>query len=325
MARGQTLQAVILSLLHKPFPTLVTLVLCVNPIADLGLSRRLFALLLLAGALVAADGWDWLPVVVRDGDAVWLSLRPKDGTAGWSAQSSGRVLPLTASGGALTLVASTGDLGAGVDLVGAGRQHHVRLVRPGAAKGLRVDADGRLRLGDDLAVLRCPAVEDQQDRRWLLLRHASAPTPLAVRCGRHLAVPTPAPGHAALPDLAIAAQALDVSGQEVLVQVPADLRAAWRHRDRRLALGWLVSDLLSRGARVVVLVLPVAPTADADLLAPLAAETRTVAELWRCAVIDLPTLSEHRWWEVAPGTLGPGLNVAGQAEHDRLLAPWLRQ
>jgi len=28
---------------------------------------------------------------------------------------------------------------------------------------------------------------------------------------------------------------------------------------------------------------------------------------------------------VAPGTLGPGLNAAGQAERDRLLAPWLRE
>ncbi len=286
------------------------------------MSHRLLALLLLLGSLAATDGWDWLPVVVRDGDAVWLSLRPADGVAGWSAHRHETALSLTASGGALTLVASTRELGDGVVWVGPGRRHHVRLVPPGAAAGLHQEDDGRLRLGDDLAVLRCPAVDDRQDRRWMLLRR-SAPTPVAVPCGRRLSVPVTAPGQAALPDLALAAQALDPAGQDVLVEVPADLRAAWRHRDRRLALGWIVSDLLARGARTVVLVLPVAPSADADLLAPLTAETRAVAELWHCAIIDLPTLAEHRWWEVAPGTLGAGLNAAGLAERERLLAPWV--
>ncbi|MBA3845943.1 MAG: hypothetical protein H0X45_04790 [Planctomycetes bacterium] len=189
----------------------------------------------------------------------------------------------------------------------------LRLVRPGGASDLSV-VDDALRLGDDTAVLILSRIDARADRRWSLLRSFSGVdhSPCALRLV----------GDDIL-GLAVAAQEFALSGQGVLVVLPsADRLIGWKHREYRQIVGWIVADACARGAAAVVLVEPCAPDAEAELIRPLVRAARDVAKAYQCQIASATALSDHRYWEVAPGVLGSVLNDPGRKRLDEIVAPW---
>ena len=283
---------------------------------------RLFATLaLFAAGLVAAEpAWDWLPRAADDDRLCELHLAIPD--AGWSATPCDG-LEARRETGQLVLLFEPRRV-TQVEVRGPqNRSLAVHLIKPGQGAGLSADGEGRLRHQDSAAVLAVPRREAAADRRWGVLRALDHDRILV--CTQVLAEPPPAPlGVPALTRLIAAAQSLDPRGGGVLVQLPGDDRfAAWKHREYRQALAWLVADLAARGATHVVLAEPTCPQVDEPLLAPLRAQVRDVARAYRCTAVDTAPLGDHAGWESAPGVLGRGLNATGIARRDQLLAGWL--
>jgi hypothetical protein len=218
------------------------------------------------------------------------------------AAALGETLALIGPGGAPgSVIARPGRLSAvGVDL---------RLVPPGDGAGLRWTGH-RLTLAGEPAVLVAPWRDPVPDRRWAWLPGGEAP-----RCGILLVDPPPvADGAPVLPAQIIAAQAIDPRPGVAIVLSGAERFAAWRVRDWRLALGWLVEDLHQRGARRVVLLGPAAPEPEHGALAALAREAATVAAAHGAGWIPGDALADPALWD------GPVLSAAGRAARDRLLA-----
>ncbi len=239
--------------------------------------------------LAAARGWR----VVDDAEQVLESVTGDDGSlrAVIEPRGRGRVRALVGQGGGLGL----------------------RLVRPGGANGLSL-IDDALRHGEDTAVLILSRIDARTDRRWSLLRRFSGVD--HSPCARILV------GDGVL-GLAVAAQELDLSGQGVLVVLPSgDRLIGWKHREYRQIVGWIVADAFARGASAVVLVEPSAPEAEAELIRPLVRAARDVAKAYQCQIASAAALSDHRYWEVAPGVLGPVLNDLGRKRLDEIIAPW---
>lgn len=284
------------------------------------MTRRACLLAAVAAACLAAEpAWDWLPTAADDDRTCEIHLTAPDG---WQAVADPRVAAARADG-QIVLRFEPRQVAA-VAVAGPGeRRLGIRLAAPGQAAGLRADADGRLRLGEDAAILAVPRREAAADRRWGVLRlfERSGRTPCAVR------LEPPPPAALGIPALTLqiaAAQAAEVRGRGVLVALSGDDRfAAWKHREYRQALAWLVADLAARGASHVVLLEPACPAVDEPLLAPLRAQARDVAAAYRCGIIEAAPLADHALWEIAPGVLGTALNAAGQARRDALLRPWL--
>lgn len=276
-------------------------------------------LLLAAAAAAAEPAWDWLPRSADDDRPCELRLAAPEG---WTAQPA-EGLDARRETGQLVLrfeprlvprIAVRGPEGSLIS---------VSLVAPGLGAGLEADADGRLQLAGAAAVVAVPRREAAADRRWSMLRafeHSRI-----VRCAHVLPEPAGAAlGVPALTRQIAAAQQLDPRGGGVIVELSGDDRfAAWKHREYRQALAWLVADLAARGATQVVLLEPSCPQVDEPLLAPLRAQVRDVASAYRCSAIDTTALGDHACWETARGVLGQTLNVVGTARRDQLLAAWL--
>lgn len=279
-------------------------------------------LLLLACALALLRGgeapaWDWLPHAVDDDlpTEFLLAADPRwqaEAQAGLTAERRDAVLALRLVPRLCRTAAVAGPGGARIA---------VALAAPGEGSALRTDAEGRLRQGEDFAVLSVPRREAAADRRWGLLRGLGA---TATRTDVELALPAAATGPAAtLLALVAAAQALDPRGRSVLVALPGEDRlAGWKHREYRQVLAWLVADLAARAATRIVLVEPCCPKVDEPLMQPLRAQARDVAAAFRCGIVDTTALGEHRLWQTAGGIIGPRLNADGEAERRRLLAGW---
>lgn len=276
--------------------------------------------LLLAAGLVAGEpAWDWLPHVADDDRVCEVRLTAVPGwepiaSAGLDSRIADGQIILRFEPRLVPRAALGGPDGAGLAL---------RLPAPGQGRGLACDQLGRLRLDSDAAILAVPRREAAADRRWGILRAFERRRLPPCR----LVLPPPPPAEAGLPALTrqiAAAQQLDPAGAGVLVRLSGDDRfAAWKHRDYRQALAWLVADLAARGASHVVLVEPCCPAVDEPLLAPLRAQVRDVAAAYRCPVLATAGLGEHALWELSPGLLGPGLNAQGEERAAALLQPWL--
>lgn len=202
------------------------------------------------------------------------------------------------------------------------REASIDAILPGSAAGLTWHADGTLRRGDAIALLALTRIEARSDRRWLLVRALSGDQ--AKPCALHLGHETVEEGRSALLRQCAEAQALQPTGEGVLVELAASERfVGWKHREFRQVLAWLVADLQARNAGYVVLVAPRAAAPVDDQLEPLRAQVTDVANAYRCRVLDPRSLREERCWTIAPNILGTTLNAEGQAERGRQLAPWL--
>lgn len=280
---------------------------------------RLACILAAACCAAAEPVWDWLPTAADDDRTCELHLTASDG---WEPTALSGLASERAAG-QLILRFSPRTVPA-LDVAGpGGRRIGVRLLAPGHGAGLACDGDGQLGIGGDAAILAVPRREAAADRRWGILRLFDRD--VRHPCSLRLPAPMPsAPGRAVLTSQIAAAQALQVSGAGVLVELSGDDRfAAWKHREYRQALAWLVADLAARGATHVVLVEPTCPVVDEPLLAPLRAQVRDVAVAYRCSAIDTTAIGEHACWEVSPGVLGTALNRTGRERLEGLLGPWL--
>jgi hypothetical protein len=286
----------------------------------LGWKQRWAMLLVLAAATAAAEpAWDWLPRSADDDRTCELHLAAPEG---WTAQPA---VGLEARREAGQLVLRFEPRVVPTITVRGPQDRHlmVHLVAPGLGAGLSATADGSLQLDGSAAIVAVPRREAAADRRWGVLRafdHASI-----ERCAHVLAgADASALGIPSLTRQIAAAQRFDPRGGGVLVELSGDDRfAAWKHREYRQTLAWLVADLAARGATQVVLLEPMCPLVDEPLLAPLRAQVRDVARAYRCNAIDTTGLGDHACWESAPGVLGQMLNTAGKARRDQLLAVWL--
>ncbi len=276
--------------------------------------------LALASVLAAAEpAWDWLPRAADDDRRCELHLAAPDT---WSAVPVDGLIA-TREDGQLVLLFEPQRVAA-VSVNGPqNRRLTVELVSPGKGAGLTCDEHGQLLRAGSAAILAVPRREAAADRRWGMLRAFDQRK--AEPCTVFLAEPpASALGPPVLGRQVAAAQALDPRGSGVLVHLSGDDRfAAWKHREYRQALAWLVADLAARGASHVVLVEPACPLVDEPLLAPLRAQVRDVARAYRCAAVDTTALGGHDGWEASPGVLGRTLNATGIARRVRLLADWL--
>jgi hypothetical protein len=283
---------------------------------------------ILAGALTSclaageADlpAWDWLPRATDDDRICELHLAAGPG---WSTRPAAGLESRRSQGQLVVLfeprLVPAITIGGPADATIA-----VRMLAPGKAAGLACDADGRLRIGPDSAILAVPRREAISDRRWGVLRlfEGDRPEP----CRTRLDEPAPAPlGNPVLTRQIAAAQELKPGGSVLCVLSGDDRFVGWKHREYRQALSWLVADLIARGASRVVLVEPACPEVDEPMLAPLRAQVRDVARVHRCPVIDTTTLGAANCWEIAPGVLGTALNDAGRQARELLLvrSRWL--
>ncbi len=280
---------------------------------------RLACLCLAAACTAAEPAWDWLPYAADDDRACEIHLTAPES---WRAVDA-RSLTAERGGEQLILRFEPRQLPA-LSVTGPeGRRLTVQLVRPGEGKDLVCDGEARLRLAGDACILAVPRREAAADRRWGILRalERTKHEPCRVR------LDPPAATQSGLPALTrqiAAAQSLALKGAGVLVVLSGDDRfAAWKHREYRQALAWLVADLAARGASHVVLVEPSCPAVDEPLLAPLRAQVRDVANAYRCSVVDATQLGAHDGWELSPGVLGTALNRTGQQRLETLLGPWL--
>ncbi|HAT11580.1 MAG TPA: hypothetical protein DCS97_13525 [Planctomycetes bacterium] len=269
-------------------------------------------------AAAAEPAWDWLPRAADDDRPCEIHLTAADA---WRADPAAG---LTSERSADQLVLRFEPrLTRRIRVAGPDqRSLAIRLVEPGAARGLACDATGRLSLGGESVILSVPRREAAADRRWGIIRlfDRSEPQPCTVR----LSTAGGPSGTAQLTALIALAQATEVHGAAVLVELPGEDRfAAWKHREYRQALAWLVADCAARGALRIVLVEPFCPQVDEPLLVPLRQQVRDVANAYRCPAIDTTALGDHRWWESAPGLLGQQLNRVGTSEASRLLGAWL--
>lgn len=279
-----------------------------------------WAAFLVAAACGAVEpAWDWLPSAADDDRPCEIHLTAAEG---WSPVDGGK-LASERSGGQLILRFEPRQTPSVAVAGPEGRRLTVQLVQPGHGNGLTCDSDGHLRVGADAGILAVPRREAAADRRWGILR--------AFEHTRHepcrLRVDPPASTASGLPMLTrqiAAVQGMAPGGSGVLVVLSGDDRfAAWKHREYRQALAWLVADLAARGATHVVLVEPACPAVDEPLLAPLRAQVRDVANAYRCTAVDTSQLGTHDGWEQSPGVLGTTLNATGRQRLDALLAPWL--
>jgi hypothetical protein len=284
----------------------------------------------------AGTCWDWLPTIGYDSEALVIALRVGGDPSLWHAHRIykdgwGGELPLTVANGAVTLnvyPGATPDADT-IEFSGprAGDDVRVRLVRPGSGRGLGHDNLGHLTMvtadGSVMpAILVLTRLEAEADRRWQTLRWLGGePT---FQCTLTLAAPVVPSGQSDLLALIAASQSSDPAGHNVLVQLgAADRLVGWNHRNYRQCLAWLVADLTARSAGHLVIAGPLAPSADADRVAPLRGQVDDVAAAYRCQVVQLGELADASYWQVAPGIIGPQLNASGQAEVQRRLAPWL--
>jgi hypothetical protein len=300
-----------------------------------GRGRLAFAVLALAALALAeccaapASGieavWDYLPLVGYDSEDLRIAVRLPGGGAGWAmTDEHGAALPVTLDAAAQVLSATIPvSRCARVQLARGDDRLALRLVRPGQAVGLALDAQRRLVQGGELAVLVLPRVEAHADRRWTLLGLVEQPD--VAPCTLLLDEPAVPWGEAALTAQACDAQRLQPEGRGVLVRLSgADRLAGWKHREYRQMAAWLVADLLARNAKRVVLVEPLAPAAEAAALAPLRTQIADVGGSYHCRVVATASLSKDSCWEVAPGVLGASLNAHGRAALAELLEPWWR-
>ncbi len=281
---------------------------------------NLAAALCLVGCLAAGEpAWDWLP---RAADAdrpceihltapsTWQSAN----TPGLVSSRLADQLILTFEPQRLPQVLVHGP---------ADRQLTIRCLAPGLGAELTTDSDGRLRIGEDAVVLAVPRREAAADRRWGILRVFAGDR--VESCSSIIDEPAPLSGLPALTRQIAASQSVRPTGG-VLVMLSGDDRfAAWKHREYRQALAWLVGDLATRGATHVVLVEPTCPATDEPLLAPLRLQVRDVARAYRCTAVNTVELGEHALWEQSPGVLGTQLNASGTAKRTLLLLPWLNR
>ncbi|MEK7412529.1 MAG: hypothetical protein AAB263_04330 [Planctomycetota bacterium] len=286
-------------------------------------SRFNFILLLCLSSLVAAGEtaptWDWFPRAADDDRICSLYLTAS--TAWTASPQPGLTTRRTGDQLVLSFVPNTLT---SLRVEGSGRHSiTVRIIAPNHAEQLTLDDHGRLLVGQDLAVLAVPRREAIADRRWGALRVFSNERPEV--CGLVLAEPHDYTlGMPVLMRQIVAAQQLKPAGKSVLIQLSGDDRlAAWKHREYRQALAWMIGDLAARGATRIVLLEPSCPAVEEATLAPLRTQVHDVAAAYLCTTIDAKPLSHHRWWEVQPGVLGTQLNPAGIAERSRLLRPWL--
>jgi hypothetical protein len=219
--------------------------------------------------------------------------------------------PAAALGEPLVIIGPSGVTGS----ITAGPGRHsvagvdLHLVAPGSGAEVRWDGH-RLVVAGGPAVLVAPWRDPVPDRRWAWLPGGEAP-----RCAILLADPPPAAdGAPVLPAQIVVAQGIDPRPGVAIALSGAERFAAWRVRDWRLALGWLVEDLHRRGARRVVLLGPAAPQPEQAALAALAREAATVAAAHGAGWIPGDALADPALWD------GPVLSAAGRAARDRLLA-----
>lgn len=280
---------------------------------------RLVSMCLAAACAAAEPAWDWLPYAADDDRPCEIHLTAPEG---WRPVDAGS-LESERTAEQLILRFEPRRLPA-LSVSGPdGRRLSVQLLRPGHGAGLLCDGDGRLRIAGDASILAVPRREAAADRRWGILRalERTRHEPCRVRLDPPAATQ---PGLPALTRQIAAAQSLVLGGSGVLVVLSGDDRfAAWKHREYRQALAWLVADLAARGASHVVLVEPACPAVDEPLLASLRAQVRDVASAYRCSVVDTSQLGAHDGWELSPGVLGTTLNRIGQQRLDALLGPWL--
>ncbi len=288
--------------------------------------------------LVAATGplsaetraplWDHLPVVAYRGDEVTVSW-PADGATQppWNVHCGGRELaPRRGDDGRSWTVTARVDTDRASDDLTWSRAHEavtVRLIAPGCAQGIALDHDRRLAIAGSPVVLVLPRVEADVDRRWKILGVAAAAE--AIRCQAVLleAEPVDATPRSGILGLVVTSQALPMANRSLLVLLPAsDIHAGWQHRTYRQLVAWLVADAIRRGANQVVLAGPFTARAHASDAAPLRRQVADVASAYHCRSIDLGDLGDERYWQIAPGILGPGLNDFGRAKLAEVLAPW---
>jgi hypothetical protein len=270
--------------------------------------------------------WDYLPLVGYIGDDLWFSLRVDAASAGaWTVSADG--VPVASHCGAdgssvdVGIPIPPGNPPRSVLFHGPEGERRVQLVLPGRGGELRSDGQGHLAIGADPAVLVVERTEASHDRRWRSLR-TSGPAP-DIHCSVRISAPAVPTGDSGLLAEVVSSQAAAVAGADILVEVPSiDRFAAWKHREFRQALAWLVSDLRRRGARRLVLLDPLAAGAEWDLVEPLTVEVADIASAYHCSELALPQLAQERYWQLAPGVLGPVLNADGHATLERLLAPF---
>lgn len=273
---------------------------------------------------MAADlRWDRLPQVGYEREDFSLAFRPSDGAEGWSlVADDGSVIALRSESDGKVLAATVSALGHAHLVLAKGQQRvTLNLLRPGQAQGLALDAERHLTWQGGLAILLLERQEADIDRRWSILRFVEKP--LNEPCTVRLEAPVVPWGEAAITAQVCASQQVAVSGIGLLVPLAgADRWAGWKHRAYRQMVAWLVADILARGARRVVLAPPVAPPAEHDAIALLAAQVTDVAHSYHCALVDVAPLAKDAYWEIAHGVLGTSLNADGQRAFAELIKPW---
>jgi hypothetical protein len=270
--------------------------------------------------------WDYLPQIGYENEELSLTLRPAGGAAGWVATDAQEaVLPMATDAQTLSVsITPSSSHHDRIELRHGSSRIAIDFVHLGAGSSLEMGPQGHLRSGEALAVLVLPRVEAQADRRWAMLGLFEKPE--VEPCTLLLAEPQVAWGEPALLAQICASQRLACSGTGVLVRFPgADRFAGWKHREYRQAVAWLVADLLARSAKRVVLVEPLAPSAENVVMQPLRAQIGDVGHSYHCRLVETQGLGQEAYWDVAAGIIGTTLNARGTAALDELIRPFLRQ
>jgi hypothetical protein len=151
-------------------------------------------------------------------------------------------------------------------------------------------------------------------------------SPIADPCTVILPPPVVMWGEPALLAQICASQHQACAGFGVLARLSgADRLASWKQRDYREAVAWLVADLQARSAKRVVLVEPLAPSAENAVIQPLRAQIADVGHAYHCRVVETQGMGHDSYWVIADGVLGTTLNSRGTKALDELLKPFLRQ
>lgn len=285
---------------------------------------KAFLLLCACAVMAASDSisWSYRPFVGYEGESL-VATWPASDADGWRVVD-GNGHSLTAS---MTFRDGQGTIqleAHGLDRVqlihGNVAGPGLRLVRAGAAAGLSADRDGFPCIDGMAAVLVLDRIEARADRRWLMLREEIDASP--VHCAHVLAAPAVPVGQPALIAQCIASQTVDPSGGVLVELSGLDRLAAWKHREYRQVLAWLVSDLQFRNAGHVALAQPVAAAPHLNDLRPFQAQVRDVALAYRCRILDTQNLSLPAYWLDGSGLLGTQFNAEGAAQWQSLIAPW---
>lgn len=258
--------------------------------------------------------WDHRPVVSYADDTCLFAWRVH-APAAMTAQLDNEALPLLTEDKSSQVAVIPGSKQQLIVRAGEAELFRARLLAPQHGAELALDRWGWPAVDEQPAVLVVRERPAELDRRWAWLRgFQQAQGAVSV-----ITAPVVPWGHSPLLAQVVASQK-DVRDKQIVVLLSDNERhVAWKHRDFRQVLCWLMEDLLLRGARSITVVQAPVPAYDRKGMEGLWEQTRLAARAYGADVVETFSLSADQYWQVAPGVFASDLNEAGQAALTLLL------